>query len=66
MFKHPAEVCMSYLQHMFFSFGNVFLLFMATITAFIHKLFSPDTFITSTSDTVKYIQKRLDDSGCRD
>lgn len=65
MFKHPAEVCMSYLQHMFFSLEMCFYFFMAAITAFIHA-FLPDTFITSTSDSVKYIQKRLDDSGCRD
>ena len=36
MFKHPAEVCMSYLQHMFFSLEMCFYFFMATITAFIH------------------------------
>ena len=63
-FKHPTQVCMSYIEHMKLSLYFSWIFSKASVLAFIHAFF-PDTFITSTSDTNKEIEKILKDSGCR-
>ena len=63
-FSHPQEVCMSYFQHMKLSLYFSWIFSKASVLAFIHAFF-PDTFITSTSDTNKQIEKILKESGCR-
>ncbi len=64
MFKHPSKVCMSYFQHFKFSMEMSAHLLIGSYKAFIHSLY-PDVYITSTSDCVKHISKRLDESGCK-
>ena len=64
-FNHPNEVCMSYIQHMKLSLYFTLLFSKAAVLALIHAFF-PDTFITSTSDTHKKIEKILKESGCRE
>ena len=64
-FTHPQEVCMSYFEHMKLSLYFTLLFSKAAVLALIHAFF-PDTFITSTSDTHKKIEKILKESGCRE
>ena len=47
----------------FYFFEFSFIFSIASVLAFIHAFF-PDTFITSTSDTNKQIEKILKESGC--
>mgnify|MGYP003970521409 FL=1 len=63
-FTHPKEVCMSYFEHMKLSLYFSWILWKASILAVIHA-FLPDTFITSTSDTNKEVEKILKESGCK-
>ena len=63
-FTHPQQVCMSYFEHMKLSLYFSWLFSKASILAFVHAFF-PDTFITSTTDTHKKIEKILKESGCR-
>ena len=65
MFTHPSNVCMSYLQHWYFAMEMSTRMLYGSITSFVHA-FLPDLFITSTTDTVNTIQKRLKEVGCRD
>ena len=63
-FTHPKEVCMSYFEHMKLSLYFSWILWKGSILAVIHA-FLPDTFITSTSDTNKEVEKILKESGCK-
>ena len=63
MFRHPSKVCMTYFEHLKFSLEMSSHLAIGSYKAIIHA-FYPDAYITSTSDTVKLIKKRLDESGC--
>ena len=65
LFKHPKNVCMTYLKHMKLSLYLSYLLGKASIKAIVHA-FLPDTFITSTSDLTLKIQDILEKSGCND
>ena len=60
---HPRKVCMTYLQHFRFSMKLSSIFFISSIKAFIHALF-PFWFVTSTTDTVTYIQNQLKNVGC--
>lgn len=64
IFKHPAQVCMTYTEHMKLSLEFSFIFLKASATALTHA-FIPDVFITSTSDTVKIVEKKIKESGCR-
>lgn len=64
MFKHPGKVCMTYFQHFKFSMEMSKHLFIGSWKAFVHSI-HPDIYITSTSDCVKLVSKRLNESGCR-
>lgn len=64
IFKHPAQVCMTYTEHMKLSLEFSLIFFKASATALTHA-FIPDVFITSTSDTVKIVEKKIKESGCR-
>jgi hypothetical protein len=64
MFEHPTKVCMTYLEHCKFSLEMASVFFYATGTAIIHA-FIPDLFTDSTTESVNYITKRLNESGCR-
>ena len=64
MFEHPKQVCMTYLQHAFFSLEMSLFFLFGSLAGIGHAIY-PDIFVTSTTDTVNYIQKRLNESGCR-
>lgn len=64
MFKHPANVCMTYMEHCKFSLEMAAVFSYATFTAIVHA-FLPDYYVDSTTKSIKYIKKRLDESGCR-
>jgi len=64
LFEHPKKVCMTYMEHFKLSGEIAYVLCVGSIKAIIHAIY-PDMFITSTTDTINYIQKRLNESGCR-
>ena len=64
MFKHPSNVCMTYLQHMKLSLELSSLFFIGSIKAFIHA-FIPDIFITSSTDIVNIANQKMKKVGCR-
>lgn len=64
LFQHPSNVCMNYFKHLTFSAEMAFILGIGSIKAIIHAIY-PDVYITSTSDTINHISKRLSESGCR-
>ena len=63
MFKHPKEVCMTYLEHATLSFKFSCMLFVGSIKAFIHAIY-PDICVTSTSDLIVDIKKKMENAGC--
>lgn len=65
MFKHPGKVCMTYFQHFKFSMEMSQHFLIGSIKAVVHA-FHPDIYITSTSDTLECVSKRLNESGCKD
>ena len=58
LFKHPAQVKMTYFEHFKLSMNLSNILFQSSVKAFIHAIY-PDIFITSTSDTTKLLVKKL-------
>ncbi len=64
MFAHPYNVCMTYVQHMVFSLEMSYRLAVGSVRAVVHA-FLPDCYVTSTTDTMKLIQQRLLEVGCR-
>lgn len=64
MFKHPRNVCMSYVQHLKLSLYFSYILFKGGLKAVLHG-FIPDMYITSTSDLSTQLRAILDRSGCR-
>lgn len=65
IFKHPKEVCMTYLEHFCLSMEMAYLLCVGSMKAVVHAIY-PDICVTSTTDTVATIQERLRTAGCRD
>ena len=63
MFSHPANVCMTYLEHFRVSITLSILFFTASIKALIHAIY-PDSFITSSTDTVEKAKKIMNSAGC--
>ena len=63
-FIHPNSVCMSYFEHMKFSLSLSGDFFVGSIKAFVHGIF-PNYYITSSSDLVKNIDKKLSNAGCK-
>lgn len=64
MFSHPSDVCMTYICHLTFAVEISIILFIGSIKSLIHAII-PDLFITSTSDLIIEIEKKLRNSGCR-
>ena len=65
IFKHPTQVCMTYLEHFQFSMKLAFLQLDGSIKAVIHA-FWPDICVTSTNDINRKIRYLLDNAGCKD
>lgn len=63
MFKHPKEVCMSYLEHCMLSLKFSYILFVGSVKAFTHAIY-PDMCVTSTSDLLRDIKKKMEVAGC--
>ena len=63
MFSHPANVCMSYFEHLKVSMELSKIFFVASIKAFVHAIY-PDFFITSSTDTVNKAKKIMSSAGC--
>jgi hypothetical protein len=63
IFEHPQKVCMTYVEHFKLSSEMAYVLGFGSIKAIIHAIY-PDAFVTSTTDIINYIQKRLSESGC--
>jgi len=64
MFDHPKNVCMTYFTHFKFAMGLSFELFVGSVKSFIHAIV-PDLFVTSTSDLLKSVDFKIQNSGCR-
>ena len=56
---------MSYLEHMQFALGLAWSLGWATAASVVHAFF-PDILETYTSQTIRELNQRLNDSGCRE
>ena len=56
MFKHPSNVCMTYLQHCRF-FCLSFQFAYASFAAFIHAIY-PDVYVTHSTDTIDSIKNK--------
>lgn len=54
---------MTYIEHFKLSGEMAYVLGTGSIKAIIHAI-HPDMFVTSTTDLIQYIQKRLNESGC--
>tara|TARA_B100000963_G_scaffold295117_1_gene265926 strand:+ start:658 stop:882 length:225 start_codon:yes stop_codon:yes gene_type:complete len=63
MFKHPKEVCMSYLEHCMLSLNFSYILLVGSMKALIHAIY-PDAYVTSTSDLLVDIEKKMEKAGC--
>jgi len=64
-FSHPKQVCMSYMQHFWFSMSLSRRFAIGSMQAFIHALI-PDLYITSSSDLILETQEDMSNVGCRD
>ena len=64
MFRHPSKVCLTYKQHMKFSFYLSYKFLNASMGAFVHAI-HPDIFITHSSDTIKEVTNEMEKIGCR-
>ena len=62
-YDHPNSVCMSYSEHLYFSCGLGLDLAAASVKAFVHGLI-PACFITSSTDSMREINKKLNNNGC--
>ena len=63
-FSHPKSVCMSYIQHFCFSMEIAYIFLISSLQAIIHA-FYPDVYITSTSNTIIFVEQKLKNSGCK-
>tara|TARA_E500000178_G_C17031199_1_gene760659 strand:- start:42 stop:326 length:285 start_codon:yes stop_codon:yes gene_type:complete len=61
--NHPKEVCMNYYTHFNFSLKLSIVLLTASGKAFVHAII-PSLYITSTSDTIAYIDNEIKTNGC--
>ena len=62
--SHPEDVCMSYVEHSFFSLYLSARLTIGALQAFIHAII-PVLFTTSSSDLVSSIDTIINNSGCK-
>ena len=60
-FRHPSNVCMTYLQHMKFALHLSYQFFLGTITTIIHA-FIPDVFVKTPTDINNRIRDLIENS----
>ena len=63
-FRHPSQVCMSYITHFRFSMYLSMQFAKASVAAFIHAIY-PDVFITFSTDTLSKLSSSVKKVGCR-
>lgn len=63
MFKHPQEVCMTYLEHMSLSLQLSRIFCVGSLKAIIHA-FLPDYYVTSSTNVVIKAQQIMSNAGC--
>ena len=64
MFKHPANVCMTYFSHFKFSMYLSQEFAKASVGAFMHGIY-PDILVTHSTDTIKSLDNKIQKIGCR-
>ena len=64
MFKHPANVCMTYWSHFKFSMYLSKEFAKASGGAFFHAI-HPDILVTHSTDTINKLQEDMKKIGCR-
>ena len=64
IFKHPTSVCMTYTEHAKFSFYISYVFLKGSVMGLIHSV-HPDSYITYAQDTIKEVNKLLNDYGCK-
>ena len=62
--SHPKNVCMTYFSHLKFSFYISLLLLKGSYRALIHAFF-PFLYIKSSTELVILLEKKLDETGCK-
>ena len=65
IFKHPKDVCMTYVEHMKFAMNVSLRLFVGSVQAFVHAII-PDMFTDSTSELINTIDYMLKNNGCKE
>lgn len=65
MFKHPQEVCMTYLEHMALSLQLSRIFCVGSLKAIVHA-FLPDYYVTSSTNVVIEAQQMMTNAGCRE
>ena len=65
MFKHPQEVCMTYLEHMYLSLQLSRIFCVGSLKAIIHA-FLPDYYVKSSTNVVIEAQQMMANAGCRE
>ena len=63
MFKHPRDVCMTYIEHVKVSFMFSGILFKGAFKSIVHA-FLPDVYVTCVTDAHKQIGSLLLTTGC--
>lgn len=61
--QHPHQNCMTVWEHANLSFNISNIFFLASCKAFVHAII-PCLYVKSSSDTIKSVQKLLNESGC--
>ena len=64
MFTHPSTVCMTYLEHGFFSLSLACMMWVGAWKAVVHAVW-PDVYVTSTSDLLIEMQQKMAKAGCQ-
>ena len=65
MFKHPNEVCMTYIDHMLLSLQLSRIFCIGSLKAIVHA-FLPDYYVKSSTNVVIEAQQIMANAGCRE
>ena len=65
MFKHPKEVCMTYIEHMLLSLQLSRIFCIGSLKAIVHA-FLPDYYVKSSTNIVIEAQQIMANAGCRE
>ena len=65
MFKHPQQVCMTYIDHMILSLQLSRIFCIGSLKAIVHA-FLPDYYVKSSTNAVIEAQQMMMNAGCRE